>query len=68
MSQAGPALWSDVKVWGMSNGLLSPDDQGILNVAISMPAKVPSEKQSFRAIEILQRLPEDEWQLKIEVT
>ena len=37
-------------------------------MVISMPAKVPSEKQSFRAIEILQRLPEDEWQLKIEVT
>ena len=44
--QAGSALWSDVKVWGMSKGLLSPDDQGILDVAISMPAKIPSEKQS----------------------
>ena len=28
MVQPGSALWSDVKVWGMSNGLLSPDDQG----------------------------------------
>ena len=65
--QAGSALWSDVKVWGMSKGLLSPDDQGILDVAISIPAKVPSEKQSLRTIEILQRLREEGCQLEIEV-
>ena len=61
--QAGSALWSDVKVWGMSKGLPSPDDQGILEVAISMP----SEKQSLRTIEILQRLREEGCQLGIEV-
>ena len=65
--QAGSALWSDVKVWGMSKGLLSPDDRGILDVAISMPARVPSEKQSLRTIEILQRLREEGCQLEIEV-
>ena len=63
--RAGSALWSDVKVWGMTKGLLSPDDQGILDVAISMPAKVPSEKQSLRTIEILQRLREEGCQLEI---
>ena len=65
--QAGSALWSDVKVWGMSKGLLSPDDQGILDVAISIPAKVPSEKQSLRTIEILQRLREEGCQMEIEL-
>ena len=65
--QAGSALWSDVKVWGMSKALLSPADQGILDVAISMPAKVPSEKQSLRTIEILQRLSEEGCQLGTEV-
>ena len=63
--QAGAALWSDVKVWGVSKELLSPDDQGILNVAISMPAKVPSENQSLRTIEILRRLREEGCQLGI---
>ena len=62
--QAGSAFWSDVKVWGMSKGLLSPDDQGILDVAISMPARVPSEKQSLRTIEILQRLREEGCELE----
>ena len=65
--QAGSALWSDVKVWGMSKGLLSSSDQGILEVAISMPVKVPSEKQSVRTIEILQRLREEGCQLGLEV-
>ena len=65
--QAGSALWSDVKVWGMSKGLLSPDDQGILDVAILIPAKVPSEKQSLRTIEILQRLREEGCQMEIEL-
>ena len=65
--QAGSALWSDVKVWGMSKGLLSATDQGILDVAISMPDKVPSEKQSVRTIEILQRPHEEGFQLGTEV-
>ena len=65
--QAGSVLWSDVKVWGMSKGLLSAADQGILDVAISIPAKVPSEKQSARTIEILQRLHEEGCQLGTEV-
>ena len=65
--QSGSDLWSDVKVWGMSKGLLSAADQGILDVAISIPEKVPSEKQSVRTIEILQRLHEEGCQLGIEV-
>ena len=54
--QTGANLWNDVKAWGMSKGLLSPDDTGILDVAASVPTKVPSEKQSLRAIETLRRL------------
>ena len=65
--QAGSALWSEIKVWGMSKGLLSATDQGILDVAISIPAKVPSEKQSVRTIEILQRLRKEGCQLGTEV-
>ena len=63
---AGPALWSEVKAWGMSKRLLSPADQGILDVAISVPAKIPSEKQSLRTIGILRRLREEGCQLEID--
>ncbi len=65
--RAGSDLWSDVKAWGLSKGLLSAADQGILDVAISIPYKVPSEKQSVRTIEILQRLHEEGCQLGSEV-
>lgn len=54
--QAGPALWRDVKEWGTLKGLLSPDDVGILDVACLLPSKIPTERQSLRIIEILQRL------------
>lgn len=63
--QAGSALWNDVKGWGVSKGLLSPDDQGILDVAISMPVRIPSEKQSLRTIAILRRLRQEGCQLRV---
>ena len=64
---AGSGFWGDVKAWGGSKGLLSPDDTGILDVAVSVPAKVPSEKQSLRAIEILLRLHKEGCQLGVDV-
>ena len=51
----------------MSKGLLSPTDQGILDVAISHPAKIPTEKQSLRTIEIFRRLREEGCQLEIDM-
>lgn len=63
---AGSALWREVKSWGMSKRLLSPTDQGILDVAISVPSRIPSEKQSLRTIEILQSLREEGCQLEID--
>ena len=64
--QAGSALWSDFKEWGISKGLLSLDDQMILEVAISMPTRVPSEKQSIRTIEIFHRLREEGYPLEVD--
>ena len=65
--QAGADFWSAVKAWDASKSLLSPDDVGILDVAASVPAKVPSEKQSLRAIEILRRLHEEGCQLGVDM-
>ena len=64
--EAGPAFWSEVKSWGMSKRLLSPADQQILDVAIAFPAKIPTEKQSLRIIEIFRRLREEGCQLDID--
>ena len=56
--KTGSILWGELKTWGISNRLLSPRDAGILDVAKSVPDRVPSERQSVRAIEILRRLRE----------
>ena len=63
----GPGLWTSVRDWGQSFGLLSPTDLGILDVASSIPAKVPTEKQSQRVIDILRRLREHGCQLGSDV-
>ena len=65
--QAGSELWTEIKEWGMTKGLLSPEDQVILNVAMSMPSRVLSVKQSIRAIGILKRLRDEGCQLGTEV-
>jgi hypothetical protein len=54
--QLGPVYWKEVRDWGAREGLLSPDDQSFLSVAISIPRKIPSEKQSGRLMEIKSRL------------
>lgn len=65
--EAGAELWSEVREWGTSKGLLSPTDLGILDVASSIPSKIPSEKQSQRLIDILHRLHENGCQVGVEV-
>ena len=62
-----PNLWVEVRAWGDSAGLLSPDDLQILEVAGFMPAKVPTEKQSQRVLTILQRLHDHGCQLGADV-
>ena len=62
---AGPEFWMRIKEWGVSKGLLSPDDSGVLDVAKSIPDRIPSERQSERAIEILHRLQDEGCQLEL---
>ena len=57
--QAGPDIWGNLKEWGVPKGLLSPDEIGMLDIAASLPSRVPSERQSMRIIETLRRLHEE---------
>jgi hypothetical protein len=54
--KAGGALWRSVKEWGVGKRLLTPMESGILDVAASVPAKIPSEKQCLKVIETLRKL------------
>jgi hypothetical protein len=52
---AGPEFWRKAKAWSDEKQVLSTTDSSILDVAAT-PGKLPSEKQSIRAIEALRKL------------
>ena len=55
---AGGKFWSEAVSWARSRELLTPKEIQILEVAARIPAKVPTDKQSSRAVELLSRLQE----------
>ncbi len=63
---AGAHFWGEVLAWGNRKELLSPDESGILSTAARLPAKIPSELQAKRAVQILQRLNREGFTKKIE--
>jgi hypothetical protein len=59
---AGKEFWARARAWGAAKRLLTATDAGILDVAASVPLKVPSEKQSLRALEALRKLHSEGFQ------
>ena len=57
--QAGAGGWARAAEWGASRKLLTAKDLDILQVCASMPAKVPSERQSISALGIMRRLRDE---------
>jgi hypothetical protein len=53
---AGADLWREVRDWGSTERLISPTEAGVLDVAASIPYKLPTEKQSLRIVQTLKRL------------
>ena len=60
---AGGKFWREVFGWAQSRDLLSPKESGILQTAAAIPAKIPSELQSIKTVEILRRLHAEGCQL-----
>lgn len=54
--KAGADFWKSAKAWGTARRLLTATESGILDVAACIPARIPSEKQSVRAVETLRKL------------
>jgi hypothetical protein len=54
--ELGPAYWAAVRRWAREQALTSPDEDGILAVAASIPQKIPTDKQSWRLIQIKEKL------------
>jgi len=55
LNAGGPA-WRAVRDWGLQQGSLSPDDDGILSVCALVPDRLPTDSQCLRAVRILKRL------------
>lgn len=53
---AGGHFWADALLWGRENGLLTPKEIGILNVAASIPRRMPTDRQSLAVLRALARL------------
>jgi len=56
--EQGADYWSQWLAFGQSARQLSPRDAGILQACSMLPNRLPSEKQSIAALEIVERLSE----------
>lgn len=65
VANAGADLWQSVRDWGGERGLLSPDDQTALAIAVAIPNKIPDEIQSARILETLRRLQSEGCLIKL---
>jgi hypothetical protein len=54
--ELGPAYWTGARKWAREQSLSTPDEDSILAVASVMPRKIPTEKQSWRLIQIKDKL------------
>jgi hypothetical protein len=50
--ELGSSYWRELQGWGRQRQLLSPDDDSILSVAVAIPKRLPTEKQSARLLNI----------------
>jgi hypothetical protein len=50
-----PKTWADILIKGQGKQLFSAKEISILNIAKNIPAKIPTEKQSFVLLEILEK-------------
>ena len=60
----GPEKWEKLSVWGLSEKLLTEKDIGILQVAVGIPDKIPSEKQSMHLMKLLAKMEVEGFQFK----
>ena len=55
---AGAAFWSSLRVFAHTKRLTTPDDEGALTVACSMPRKIPTDWQAAKLLVVRRRCEE----------
>ncbi|MCU1303617.1 MAG: hypothetical protein JWQ87_3901 [Candidatus Sulfotelmatobacter sp.] len=54
--ELGADYWGKARKWAAEQSITNPDEDGILAVAAAVPRKIPTEKQSWRLIQIKEKL------------
>jgi hypothetical protein len=54
--ELGADYWRRLNAWSQGRQLLTPDESSLVSVAMAIPNRLPTEKQSWRLIEIKQKL------------
>jgi hypothetical protein len=54
--ELGAAFWAEAKTWGRSQRLLSPAEYNTLEICAKIPSRLPTERQTEFALEILSKL------------
>lgn len=54
--ELGAAFWAEAKTWGRSQRLLSPAEYNTLEICAKIPSRLPTERQTEFALEILAKL------------
>lgn len=57
--EKGAAHWEQLREWNHANRKLSPKELGVLNVACSIPRKIPSDKQAAILVRAEERAKTD---------
>jgi hypothetical protein len=57
--EKGNNYWKQVALWGLKERMLSEKDMDILEIACSMPSRIPSERQSRVIINIEKRMTKE---------
>ena len=66
--RAGNDFWRDALEWGRSRKLLTPTECGILEAATRMPQRMPTEKQSTKAVEVHGKLKSEGYQATLDAS
>ncbi len=54
--ELGAAFWAEAKTWGRTHRLLSPAEYNTLEICAKIPSRLPTERQTEFALEILAKL------------
>ena len=57
--EAGGEFWANLRTWSNERRFLSPKEDGVLKACAAGTSRLPSEKQSLIAVDVLARAKEE---------